>query len=266
MLVPDSVGEVVIRSHHGKLGAVQRVHVQIGFCEYVGAQGKEPVGAGPVVQGDVGSDLRGGRHIVLLDLLYLVVAECIRDITAGGIFLIDRMACPIGQRHIGYDGLRTVVDCLGHHRSRGVDVFTRTEGSLHGKTFEERHRNLEAHLKTRVTLVDSGHREVCERVVRVIIETHQVALVHDFGPECRCPDLVAVAAVLVVEVRRDGLDVGQTVHQGVAGPRRKEGLVELRSIQEEACIGVDPVSAGEVIFKTGLDRTHNESRDVGLAL
>ena len=95
--------------------------------------------------------------------------------------------------------LCTVVHSLGHARSRSVDVLAPAECSLNRETLH-RKRNLESEFNTHMTLVDAAHREVCERVLRVIIEAHHIGLVHDLGVESCHTDIVAVAAVLIVEV------------------------------------------------------------------
>ncbi len=115
-----------------------------------------------------------------------------------------------------------------------------------------RGRHLEAELDSYVTLVYSGHCEVGERVLRVIIEAHHVGLVLDVRVESGDAEIVAGVAVGVVDVRRQGLDSLEVRHDGVPCPRRDERLVEGRSLCDVGGIGVDPVASADEIAEVDL--------------
>ena len=119
------------------------------------------------------------------------------------------------------DNLCAVVHCLGHARSRRVDILTPSESSLDRETLY-RKRNLESELHTHVALIDTAHGEVSERVLRVIVEAHHVCLIHDLCIESCHAHIVTVAAILVVQVGRDGLHCLEVRYKRVSCTRRDE--------------------------------------------
>ena len=115
-------------------------------------------------------------------------------------------------------------------------------------------------------LVDSGHREVGERVLRVIVEAHHVCLILDGGVESGDANIVAGIAVGVVDVRRQCLDGLEVRHHGVPRPRGDERLVECRGLGDVGCVGVDPVASADEVAEVDLSGSRQEVLLVGLAL
>ena len=114
--------------------------------------------------------------------------------------------------------------------------------------------------------VDSGKGEVGEGVVGVVIETHQVGLIHYLRQETCHTHIVTVVAVLPVDIGRNGIDILQVRHQRVAGSWRKESLVELRSIAEPSEVCIDTMASGEDIFSVSLQGISEECGNRRLAL
>ena len=175
------------------------------------------------------------------------------------------MSCPIGNRLIFHNHCRAVVYSLSHGRSGSVDVLTKAQSTLNGKSGDEEW-NFETELYTHMPLVDSGHCKIGEGVLRVIVEAHHVGLVLDCGVEGGSTEIVAAAAVLVVHICRHGLGCGEIRNQGVACTRREECPVEFRRIQEIARIDIDAVSAAEDVFCSGLHAADQEVNPFGAAV
>ncbi len=117
-----------------------------------------------------------------------------------------------------------------------------------------------------MTLVYSGHREVGERVLRVIVEAHHVGLVLDGSVESGDAEIVAGVAVGVVDVRSQGLDCLEVRHDGVPRPWGDERLIEGRSLGDVGGVGVDPVATADEIAEIDLAGARKEVFLVGLAL
>ena len=117
-----------------------------------------------------------------------------------------------------------------------------------------------------MTLVDSGHREIGERVLRVIVEAHHVGLVLDGSVESRDAEVIAGIAIGVVDVCRQGLDCLEVRHNGVSRPRRDERLVECRSLGDVGGIGVNSVATTYEVAEIQLSGSRQEVLLVGLTL
>ena len=189
--------------------------------------------------------------VLLDDVVSVYVSLICHDAEVVCVLLIDRMACPIRNLSIVMNHLCAVVHCLSHARSRSVDVFTPAESTLDRESLH-RKRYLETELDAHMTLVDAAHREVGERVLRVVIEAHHVGLIHDLGVETGHADIVAVVAVLVVEVGRNGLHGLEIRNERVPCTRRDERLSECWSVIEVTSVSIDSVSACKMILKTEL--------------
>ena len=96
--------------------------------------------------------------------------------------------------------------------------------------------------------------------------SHHIGLVHDLGVETSHADIVAVVAVLVVEVSRNGLHGLEVRNERVPCTRRDERLSECRSVIEVTSVRIDSVAACKVILKTELCRVCEEFRSSRLAL
>ena len=138
---------------------------------------------------------------------------------AGSILIsgIKRNLAPVWDSALT-DNLGTVVDGLDHVWIAGIGIFSRTQDSLQRKT-GHRQRHAETEFNAKMLLVNPCHGKIGERVLRIIIETHHVALVLYLGIECRETDIVALVAVLVIEVCRICELVPEVADDGVAGTR-----------------------------------------------
>ena len=79
-------------------------------------------------------------------------------------------------------------------------------------------RNFGTYFDTCVTLVDSSHRKIGEGILGIIVKTHHLGHVVDNGVVSCHFDIHSIVEVLVAGLRREGLDIGKSLKQGVACP------------------------------------------------
>ena len=129
-------------------------------------------------------------------------------------------------------------------RVGGVNKFSQTQDSARGQS-ADKERHLGTEFDSDVALVDSGHSEVGEALLAVVVEAHHVGLVHYLGVVGGCPEVVSAGGELVAEVAGNGLAVAKAVNEAVAGAGRDECLIEGRGVAEIAETCAEAVAAGE---------------------